>query len=181
MNRKLGILPAALLAGLLVLIAGSCSDSDGNLLGSGTGQMTVSIHDQAAPSLSEVWVTFSGIEVRNAAGEWVDLGIDLTDEIDIMTLTGPGLAEVIASAPIDPGTYDAVRITISAVRVVLSDDTEVPMPAPPGGWVLIVETGFDVNLAEDGARAIVLHFDVDASFQIGGTGITFDPSITMSN
>jgi hypothetical protein len=175
MKKRIVWLPVALLAGLLVMVAGSCSNTDGDVLGSGQGQLTISMHDQAAPQISEVWVEFSSIEVRAADGSWVPLGVDLSGAIDIMAYVGPDNAIDITSSSIEPGTYDAIRLTISSARVVLDDGSEVNFPAA----AVTLDRGVDITVQEDGTKTVVLHFDVDASFEFN-QGWIFDPSISIS-
>lgn len=176
MKKMIRLFPLVLLAGLLVLATGSCSDSE-EILGSGQASMTVAIHDQTGP-LSEVWVTFSSVEVHQVDGGWIDLGIDYGTEFDIMTLVGPDNAINLTSSTVVPGEYDYIRLTISSLRVVLTDGTEVQVPIPPGGWQVAVNMTVTVEGTDN--VTITMHFDVGNSFQVEGTSVIFDPSFSIS-
>ena len=77
------------------------------------------------------------------------------------------------------GDYDALRVTVTAVRVVLDDGTEIDA-SPPAGPVEVL--GFPViTVQEDGSITITLDFPVDVSFQVMGTTVFFSPQITFES
>ena len=72
-----------------LLLAVSCSN-DAPVTGStGTGQLTVQIHDQAAPTLTVAEVTFSSLEARTVDGVWVAAEGSFPVTLDLLQFIGP--------------------------------------------------------------------------------------------
>ena len=87
--------------------------------------------------LQELNVTFASFLARNLNGELIDVNVDLPLTVDLLairedrSLTLPG-----GSLP--PGTYDQIVVVMTAVELVLLDDTRVEITPPGGGWTAII-------------------------------------------
>lgn len=181
---------AALVASLALALAalvGSCSSSEmidtgsgGSSTSGGSGLLSVRLHDQVDPDITAVWVSFSAIAARSADdGTWLDLGVDADMPMNLLDHVGPDNALTLATSLVPGGVYDAVRVTIDEVEVELSSGP-VTIPIPQGGTQVAVATAPFV-VAADGSVTVVLDFLVDASFQVNGTSVDFDPAIQLTS
>ena len=157
----------------VALLAVSCSN-DAPVTGSaGTGQLTVQIHDQAAPTLTVAEVTFSSLEARTVDGVWVAAEGSFPVTLDLLQFIGPQNSTELVQDLVPAGAYDQLRITVTAIHLELSDGSTYDVPIPEGGMPVLVPVGFSV--AEGGATEVVLDFRTDEAFQFNGTGVTFNP------
>lgn len=178
MRRSLEAFLLALLAlGLVALL--SCSDSgDADpVAGGGQGQLTVNLHDQAAPDITQAVVTISALEVRDAdTGEWV--AVELQDTTFDLVVLVNGNEATLANAPLDEGDYDGMRLTVESVHVELDGADPVDIAGP----FAVQVSGFPLVAVSDGESVTVtLDFPVDTSFQVSGGNVGFSPQITFES
>ena len=105
-------------------------------------------------------------------------------QIDLLELTN-GISEKIASADLEPGAYDMIRIHVLDAKVLLNDGTEFDLKVPSGSTSgLKVKIKPEVVIQEGQTSDILLDFDVSKSFVAKGnvsagliTGFNFKPVI----
>lgn len=161
--KKLLILCAA--AGL-ALFAGSCNTG-------GTGNFQLYMTDAPIQGLEHVYITFSQIEVRK---EGEEAFIELLEEpvqVDLLLLRDK--EEKLLDVTLDPGTYNAVRLTISAASIVINGQTWTLTIDPPK--VITVPVTFTVT--ENGTVKLVLDFDAEQSLTVEGAGFALNPVIVV--
>ncbi|ANM28707.1 DUF4382 domain-containing protein [Moorena bouillonii] len=163
------------LCGLLIAGFAACDvfDDDDD---ASTGNLSVMIHDAPSDDLQSAFVTFSALELRQVGGDWVGASGAFPLELDLLTLVNGTEAEL-GNGSLPAGQYDAMRATISGVRVVLVDTTEIDVPLPGGSLSTEVASFPVITIDENGALTVTLDFPVDSSFTVNGTTITFSPSI----
>ena len=72
------------------------------------GGLTVMIHDQPGPGISEAHVTFSVLELRNSGtGLWQAVVTNGMPTVDLVPLVD-GAEAMLASTTIPPGDYDGI-------------------------------------------------------------------------
>jgi hypothetical protein len=152
----------------LVLAAGSCTTG-------GSGNFQLFLTDAPIVGLEQFYITFSQIEVRKD-GEDVFTPI-LTDpkRIDLLELRNK--EERVLDIDLDPGTYAAIRLTISAAQVVVNGQTWTLTIDPPK--VVTVPATFTIN--EDGTVKCVLDFDAAQSVTEGGGTYGLTPVIVVKS
>ena len=169
------------LALALSALAFACTGEslDAIFSGSGEGQLTVNVHDQVGPGISEAFVTVTGLEVRSVeTGGWVTVPMNGNRTFDLLLLVN-GNEATVASTPIPEGQYDGMRASISQVRVTLDDGTSIDVPDPAGPVeVLAFPT---ITVTEGGSVTLTLDFPVDTSFQVIGTSVIFNPQLTFES
>ncbi len=117
------------------------------------GQVTVNMHDQAGPGIAEAHVSFSALDLRDVStGEWVSVSMGSIQTHDLLLLVNGNVAQL-ASDIIPAGLYDAMRITVVAVRLVLDDGTEPSVPAPAAP---IAVTSMPLILVVDGGSLTII-------------------------
>ena len=161
--KKLIILCAA--AGL-ALFAGSCNTS-------GTGNFQLYMTDAPIEGLEHVYITFSQIEVRKEGEEaFIEL-LEEPVEVDLLLLRDK--EEKLLDLTLDPGTYNAVRLTISAASIVINGQTWTLTIDPPK--VITVPVTFTIT--DDGTVKLVLDFDAEQSLSFEGGVYSLNPVIIV--
>jgi hypothetical protein len=170
MNRSKLILVA--LFGALALAACSTGGSDS------TVQFSITDAPVASDSVSEVYVTFSSLEVNESAGGsgWTAVPIDTAHEYELLSLTN-GLSSALGSIEMKGGTrINQIRFGIGNLELVTAADassgarTPVTLSSSTG---LKIVNSFDVPLSGD--VTVVVDFDVRKSLVDSGTGYKMKP------
>lgn len=128
-------------------------------------------HDR--PRLSAVNVTFSAILARNLDGELIPVEIALPVVVDVLGLVdGPAVTLPIGLLP--PGDYDQLVVNMTAVQLVLLDDTRITIEPPGGGWTAIVPAD-PFTVVEGETTAITLRLRLDRALRFLEGKIEFHP------
>ena len=163
--KKILILCAAI---ALALVAGSCTTG-------GSGNFQLYMTDAPIAGLEHVYITFNQIEVRKD-GEDVFTSI-LTEpkQVDLLLLRDK--EEKILDIDLEPGTYSAIRLTVSAAQVVINGQTWTLTIDPPK--VATVPVTFTVSA--DGTVKCVLDFDAAQSVTFSGGSYGLTPVIIVKS
>jgi len=185
---------ALTVVGLAVVVALSagCSSSSGSaILADGRGQVrivlssTLGATEALADSgrrrgdldpldgLQAVEVTVSRIQARDLDENLVDVEIEMPVTVDILSLTDLASFELPIGF-IEPGTYDALVVVITAVDLVTTDGTRLPITPPDVGWTGVIEVcPFEVVAGQTTTVRVVLQRD--RSFRVVRDSVRFDP------
>jgi len=172
-------LRVGLLTGLsaLMFLGLACSDSESDPLGAGQGQLTVTVHDQAAPSIAEAWVTFVAVQAIRAGGGFEDVaGVTLGSPVDLATLVN-GNTATLAAGSLPAGDYTGLAISVSAVTLVLDDGSSIDPLSGATGLAVQVPIAFTVVEGKD--TAVSVDFPLSA-FSFNGNLWMFDPSLVAA-
>jgi hypothetical protein len=150
----------------LTLVLGSCSTG-------GTGNFELFLTDAPIEGLESVFITFSQIELRQEGGDVYMELLTEPKEYDLLTLRDK--EERVLRTDLPQGTYTAIRLTISAARIVINGRTWTIGIDPPK--VVTVPVNFTV--LEDGVIKCVLDFDAGASVSSMGMSYGLAPVITV--
>jgi hypothetical protein len=161
MKKILIVLGAA-----LALAAGSCTSG-------GSGNFQLFMTDAPIEGLEHVYITFSQIEVRKDGEDVFTPLLTEPKQVDLLLLRDK--EEKILDLDLDPGTYSAIRLTVSAAQVVVNGRTWTLTIDPPK--VVTVPVTFTIN--EDGTVKCVLDFDAAQSVTFGGGGYGLTPVIIV--
>ncbi|SDQ70763.1 DUF4382 domain-containing protein [Flagellimonas zhangzhouensis] len=180
------------------IVITSCSDDKGSGSSDGMGTLSVRMTDKPYPYdlMAEANVTVFKIEARQVQDDNADDSsspyITLMEEeieMNLLELTN-GVTEQLANIEVPAGTYDLIRVYVTGVNVVLTDETVFDLKVPSGsssGIKVFVEPGITVTsgLSTD----LLLDFDVSSSFVAKGSfdtpaginGFNFKPVIKATN
>ena len=188
--RQLRILIGFFAAGMLLLTG--CNQEE-SLIPESKGRINVHLTDSPFPMglVNSTVVTIDRVEIRQRLE--VEPGNEETSfitiaegemQFDLLTLTN-GISEKIASADLDPGTYDLIRLHVVDAKILLNDGTEFDLKIPSGsasGLKVKIEPA--VVLQEGQTSDILLDFDVSKSFVAKGNikaghiiGFNFKPVV----
>jgi hypothetical protein len=155
-------LPLLIVCSLALI--GCSSGSDGGVLSSGTGQLTVEIHDHATPQIAECWVTIDEVHVRDRHGDWMSIAGGQPHHFDLMQLQD-GRTRVLGTKDVPEGDYEHVRIHLAEARLVMADGERVDVPLPHGGIDIDVPMGRHCEAAGDSPAHVSLDFRIPTSFR----------------
>jgi hypothetical protein len=151
---------------VLLFILGSCSTER-------SGNFELYLTDAPIEGLEHVFVTFSQIELREEGSDVFTSLLEEPKEYDLLTLRDR--EERVIRTDLPQGTYTAIRITISAARIVIDGRTWTITIDPPK----IVTVPVEFTVLEDGVIKCVLDFDAAQSINPAGLGYDLAPVITV--
>jgi hypothetical protein len=163
MKRILIVLCAA-----IVLAAGSCTSGS-------SGNFQLFMTDAPIVGLEHVYITFSQIEVRKDGEDVFTSVLTEPKQVDLLLLRDK--EEKILDIDLEPGTYAAIRLTVSAAQVVVDGQAWTLTIDPPK--VVTVPVTFTVS--EDGTVKCVLDFDAARSVTFGGGAYGLTPVIIVKS
>ncbi len=163
--KKILILGAIVALGL---IAGSCNSG-------APGNFQLYMTDAPIAGLEHVYITFGDIEVRKDGEEaFTPL---LTEPVQVDLLELRDREEKLIDVDLEPGTYSAIRLTITAAQIVVNGRTYTLTIDPPR--VVTVPVSFTVG--EDGTVKCVLDFDAEQSVSENGGLFSLSPVIVVKS
>jgi hypothetical protein len=163
------------------LMLGACGDSTSS---SGNGRLTIMLTD-APGDLKEAWVKFDKIILLRSGSDTtatdstkrITFTPVTTDYINLLTLTGGKLMELVGAASVPEGTYSELRVVITDAKVTLNDGRTFTTSAGTLKCPSCASSGFKVKftgggLTIEGNSTVVLDFDAAASFghEAGNSG-----------
>lgn len=171
-------LQTVFILGLTVFLTVSCSD----MFNGGSqqqGQSRMNFHLTDAPGdYQEVNIDVQGLRIHytpaetdtsdstsDSNGEWIDLPIEPTT-VDLLTLQN-GVDTLLASADLEPGYYQELRLMLGNDNYVMIDSTEHYMKVPSGqssGY----KVKFHTNLEEGEQVDVTIDFDASRSVHKAG-------------
>jgi hypothetical protein len=157
----------SLIVVMSLMPVGCSSDSDGGVLSSDTGQLTIEIHDHPTPQIAECWITIEAVHARRQHGEWMQISGSSPHHFDLMQLQG-GQTRVLGSRSVPAGDYDHVRIHMTAAHLVMMNAEEVDVPLPSGGLHIDVPIGRRCQVPEGSGAQVSMDFRIPSSFQHHG-------------
>lgn len=176
---------------LSVFLFTACN-MDENVLPENKGRINVHLTDSPFPInlINSTLVTIDKVEIRKRLETDLngssDTFIVLSEEemqINLLELTN-GITEEIASADLEPGTYDLIRLHVVDATVLLNDGTTFDLKVPSGYTSgLKIKINPAIYLGEGQTSDVLLDFDVSKSFvvkgKIGGhiNGFNFKPVV----
>lgn len=143
------------------------------------GQQTstrFSITDAAVDGATEVWVSFTGIQVKPAEGSAIQFTFDAPKQIDLLTLQGNASEVLLDTTSLPPGHYDWLRLDIddndcgvleggdspTGSYIVLDDGSSEALHVPSGS-----ESGLKLNdsftVVANGSSDFTVDFDLRKS------------------
>lgn len=176
---------------LSVFLFAGCN-MDENVLPENKGRINVHLTDSPFPIklINSALVTIDKVEIRKRLETDLngtsDTFIVLSEEemqINLLELTN-GITEEIATADLEPGTYDQIRLHVVDATILLNDGTTFDLKVPSGytsGLKIKIKPA--IYLGEGQTSDVLLDFDVSKSFvvkgKIGGhiNGFNFKPVV----
>jgi hypothetical protein len=187
--RKLKIIITGIAVSSIAMV--SCNNNDEKISMDGKGRINVHLTDSPFPIdvISHTYVTIDRVEIQQKAEADTEQSDDtfvvLSEEtmvVDLLELTN-GITEQIASADLEAGYYDMVRLHVADATVVLTNGSEFDLKVPSGSSSgLKVKIRPEIYLEEGQTSDVLLDFDVSKSFVVKGSldnikGFNFKPVV----
>ncbi len=188
--KRIGLVFLTIITGTILML--SCSQNDDGNMPGNIGKGTVNLYLTDAPFpfelVSKTMVTIDKVEIRKQESDTAEANfIVLTDEpieIDLLSLSN-GITEQLASAELEAGTYDMIRMHVTDSKVILNDESQFDLKIPSGsssGLKIKIDPSIEIS---DGQTAdVLLDFDVSKSFVVKGNwkggmikGFNFKPVV----
>ena len=160
---------------ILIVLCAAFALAAGSCTGGSSGNFQLYMTDAPIDGLEHVYITFSQIEVRKE-GEDVFTPI-LTEPAQVDLLLLRDKEQKLIDVDLEPGTYSAIRLTISAAQIVVVGRTLTLTIDPPK--VATVPVSFTVS--EDGTVKCVLDFDAAQSVTFEGGSYGLIPVIVVKS
>jgi len=174
----------------LTIITG-CDQNENLQLDEGKGRIYIHLTDAPFPIdlVSNAYVTIDKIEIRKQTAN-VEAGEDsfilISDKklkVDLLELTN-GITEQIATADLDAGSYNEIRLRVLDATLILNDGQEYDLKIP-SGYTSGIKVKFtpEISLTEGQTSDVLLDFDVSKSFVAKGNingnieGFNFKPVV----
>jgi len=163
---KKSLLALSLLSSLSLPGCDGASDYSNGRGGMPNGELTLSITDAAVDNASEVWVQFSGIELKPESGKSITHVFDTPMRINLLSLQGSLSADFFNNISVPSGTYNWVRLAVDTDGVadsyIVMDDGMHELTIPSGSESgLKISNGFVV--AANSQTAMTIDFDLRKS------------------
>ncbi len=107
----------AVCCGLLLSACGSGSGSGSG----GTGSLSVALTDAPVDGVSQVWVEFTGVQVKPSNGPAIDFPFDAPLDVDLLTLTSGNSTTLLNGEKLPAGRYDWIALEVNAAADTVMD------------------------------------------------------------
>ena len=175
-----------LLTGALAIT--SCNNNDESSIPPNKARLVVHVTDSPFPVdlVSNAFITIDKVEIRMKSESEMDSIVVLSEEeksFDLLKLTN-GVTTELATADLDAGNYDMMRLHVVGAKIVLKDGTEYNLTIPSGGASgLKIKITPTIYLGEGQTSDVLLDFDLSQSFVAKGNlnghlnGFNFKPVV----
>jgi uncharacterized protein DUF4382 len=151
-----------------------------------SGEVSMSITDskpllpEGAGSVTNLWITFTGISVHKSGGGWISLPLagDSPYIIDLLQFNDGKTTEIVRPVLLEYGKYTQVRLTIESATITFDydPDTDSPVIIPPEHLKTDKNFIFDV----DKPAAVDITIDLDLSQSLVVTDPFGTPSYKLN-
>ncbi|MFU8817285.1 MAG: DUF4382 domain-containing protein [Pseudomonadales bacterium] len=100
--------------GCALLLAACGGGSGGAGPDAGSGALSIYITDAPVDSVEEVWVQFSGVQVKPRSGPALDFSFDDPITLDLLALQGENHAPLLVDAELPAGEYNWIALAVNA-------------------------------------------------------------------
>jgi hypothetical protein len=155
------------------LFVAACGGGGGGGGSSDSGTVAMSVTD-AKPLLPEnvtnLFVEFSEVWVHKSGQGWIQLDlVESAYTIDLLQFQDGSTTELVPPTILDSGKYTQVRIAVSEATMrfdngVTTEDRTVEIPSEN----LKTDKNFTIDVTDDSAMDIVIHFDLSMSVVVSG-------------
>lgn len=182
------LLMAVGIALMIAACGGGGSGSESRPVESRTGYLNIALTDAPVDDVTEVNVQFTGVVLKPASGNEIEIVFDNPKDIDLLTLTGGITAELLPDTPVPAGAYNWIRLAVNAEFDNIFDSYamlptgQVELRVPSGGQNgLKLVSGFTVSA--DRSINIVIDWDLRKALSnpIGQPGLHLRPALRIAD
>ena len=175
-------------AGASVLIAG-CGGGGGSAPAeSPTGILNIAITDAPVDVVSKVNVQFTGVTLKPASGDEIEIVFDTPKDIDLLTLTDGATADLLPDTEVPTGSYIWVRLAVNAK---FDNDFDSYAMTPTGQMELQIPSGSETGLklvsgftvTANQSTNLIIDWDLRRALSdpIGQAGLHLRPALRVTD
>ncbi len=174
-------------AGASILIAG-CGGGGSGPTEPATGILSIAITDATVDLVSVVNVQFTGVTLKPASGDEIQIVFDAPKDFDLLTLTGGLTAELLSDTEVPAGGYNWVRLAVNAefdnvygfYAMTPTGQIELRVPSGSQNGLKLV-SGFTVT--ENQSTHLVIDWDLRKALSdpIGQPGWHLRPALRVTD
>lgn len=176
---------------LMVLALYGCGGSGDSAMDTGgTGYVSILVTDAPVDDVTEVWVQFTGVELKPQNGSPIEFTFDAPRNIDLLTLTGGTTESLLPMTAVEVGPYEWIRLKVNAEfdddvtdSYVMTDTGEMVELAVPSGSQsgLKLVSGFTVT--QNQSTNLVIDWDLRQALvePKGRPGLYLRPALRVTD
>jgi hypothetical protein len=175
-----------LVAGACACVLAGCGGGSGS--GSdGTGTLNLAITDAPVDDVAEVWVQFTGVEVKPRVGEAIVIDFAAPLDIDLLALSGENSASLLDGERLSAGEYNWLALAVNAEvdgtfdsYAVMNDGSWVELEVPSGSRQgLRLVSGFTITANQNTSFVIDWDLRKGLSDPVGQEGLHLRPALRI--
>lgn len=147
-------LALAIMATSLTGCLSSASDGD-------SGTLSLGITDAPVDSLEEVNINFTGISIKPADGDAIEIELDEAQSLDMLDLQNGNAANLLDEQDVPAGDYNWIRLKVDSTDInemnVLTDGGKTEGLSVPSGELKLVS---GLTVPQEGAADFTIDFDM---------------------
>lgn len=154
-----------------------------------TGTLNIAITDAAVDSVAEVWVEFTGVELKPASGDMIVVDFAVPNSINLLDLQNGKTEALLQNETVPAGPYNWIRLGVNAEfdnvfdsYAILDDGSQVELRVPSGSQNgLKLVSGFTVTANQ--STNIVLDWDLRKALSDpqGQPGLHLRPALRVTD
>ena len=154
-----------------------------------TGFVSVLMTDAPVDDVDEVWVQFTGVDLKPENGDAVEFTFDTPRDIDLLTLTGGTTKSLLPMTTVDVGPYEWIRLKVNAEfdgsydsYAVLDTGGQVELAVPSGSQSgLKLVSGFTIT--QNQSTNLVIDWDLRQALVAppGQPGMFLRPALRVTD
>ncbi|MDH5544946.1 MAG: DUF4382 domain-containing protein [Gammaproteobacteria bacterium] len=149
--------------------------------GCGQGNFSLSITDAPVDGASNVYVQFTGIELKSAKNEDVVVDFEQAKRIDLLALQGENSEPLLQGQVLSPGDYQSITLKVDSspnTSTIVVNGAEYSLEIPSGSESgLKMVRGFTVPVI--GSADFTVDFDLRKSVVLSNQGYKLKPALRL--
>lgn len=160
----------------------------GNTAGNATGVINIAITDAPVDDVSVVNVQFTGVLLKPADGDEIEIVFDAPKDFDLLTLTNGMTAELLPDTVVPVGSYNWIRLVVNAefdnvfdsYAMVPTGQVELRVPSGSQNGLKLV-SGFTVT--QNQSKNMVIDWDLRKALSNpqGQPGMHLRPALRITD
>ncbi len=153
-----------------------------------TGIISIAITDAPVDEVSAVNVQFTGVTLKPASGDEIQIVFDAPKDFDLLTLTGGATAELLPDTVVPVGGYNWMRLAVNAefdnvydsYAITPTGQVELRVPSGSQNGLKLV-SGFTVT--QDQSTHLVIDWDLRKALSdpVGQPGLHLRPALRVTD
>jgi hypothetical protein len=174
---------------LIMCLIPACGGSSGSgAADSGTGVINISLTDAPVDDVTEVTVQFTGVSLKPASGDEIEILFADPKNFDLLTLTDGVTAELLPDTTVPAGNYNWIRLVVNAefdnvydsYAIVPTGQVELEVPSGSQNGLKLV-SGFTVTANQSTNMVIDWDLRMALSDPIGRPGMHLRPALRVTD